>query len=737
MAAICKLQTNPNIIRLCGATIHYRPLPMPDQDETLLLHLNEAIATIRDKDSLFKVVTTKLRLIFPFDLIGINVFDEALLNKRLFLRDYYGADDAPALPAGADQFTPIANSPVERLVANPRVQQFTPAEYLVDYPEYAPFKKMQALGITQLTAVPLRTGGQLTGFLTLAARRPPNLTTADEKLLEKIGSLVAVAVANTLAFEEVARREQERTLQLNITNALLSIKQREPLFRAVAEALSRVVPFEYFGIRVQRAGQGEAFQGFAEFSRPDNAPNAPLLALDPNRPHGMGAVDTAGMYRQISDLLQTPGLYAGDAFRALARRFPLLRHVYETYGTRAMLIVPIWQRADGAAVFMLASSDPAAFGSDGLATVQSLVPQIALALENLFAFEQIEELKAQVEQERTYLLDEINTSAHFGADSGAFIGSGPALRQVQLRISQVAPTDTTVLISGETGTGKELVARELHHASPRHARALIKLNCAALPAQLIESELFGHEKGAFTGAVERRIGKFELANGGSIFLDEIGELPLDLQAKLLRVLQEREFERVGGTKVLRSDARVIAATNRVLAAEVAAGRFRADLYYRLNVFPIELAPLRERREDIEPLLRHFIQRLSKRLGRPPRQVRPADLAALQAYSWPGNIRELEHVLEQAIIVSQETFLEFAGFAAAPLALAVGPVAAPSFAPLKTLKEQERDHILAALARTGGRVSGSNGAALLLDINPKTLEARMKKLGIRRTVGVEA
>ncbi|GAB3860990.1 sigma 54-interacting transcriptional regulator [Hymenobacter terrigena] len=710
---------------------------MPTNDENLLLHLNEAIATIRDKDQLFKVVTTKLRLIFPFDLIGINVFDEEVKQKRLFLRDYYGVDEAPPLPPGADYFSPIAGSPIERLVADPRVQQFTPQQYLADYPEYAAYKKMTHLGVTHLTAVPLHIGGRLTGFMTLASRRTPHFTAADEKLLEKIGSLISIAVANTLAFEEVARREQERTLQLNITNALLSIKQREPLFRAVAEALSQVVRFDYFGLRVQRAGRQEPFEGFAEFSRSGEGPEAPLLALDPNRQYGLNRLDNAAMYQQLNDLLKEPGLYVADDFRAQAQRYPLLRHVYEEYGTRAMLIVPIWQRADGAAVLMLASPNPTAFRPEDLATVLALTPQIALALENLFAFEQIEELKAQVEQERTYLVDEINTSARFGADSGTFIGSSPALQLVERRIGMVAPTDTTVLISGETGTGKELVARELHNASPRHARALIKLNCAALPAQLIESELFGHEKGAFTGAVERRIGKFELANGGSIFLDEIGELPLDLQAKLLRVLQEREFERLGGTKVLHSDARVIAATNRVLADEVAAGRFRADLYYRLNVFPIELAPLRERREDIEPLLRHFVQRLSKRLGKPIRQVRPTDLAALQAYSWPGNIRELEHVLEQAIIVSQGPFLEFAGFAAAPLVLgAAGAVPAPGVAPLKTLKEQERDHILAALTRTGGRVSGAQGAALLLDINPKTLEARMKKLGIRRTVGVE-
>ena len=234
---------------------------MPNQDETLLLlHINEAIATIRDKDSLFKIVTTKLRLIFPFDLIGINVFDAELKNKRLFLRDYYGEEDLmPALPGHPNAFSPIAGSPIEQLVAAPHVHQITLLEYMGDYPDYEPFTRIKRLGITHVTAVPLSAAGRLTGFLILASRRNPNLSRNDERLLEKIGSLIAVAVANTLAFEEVARREQERTLQLHITNALLSIKQREPLLRAVAEALSQVVPFEYFGIRVQRAGQGQAF----------------------------------------------------------------------------------------------------------------------------------------------------------------------------------------------------------------------------------------------------------------------------------------------------------------------------------------------------------------------------------------------------------------------------------------------------------------------------------------------
>jgi formate hydrogenlyase transcriptional activator len=715
----------------------------PSSDDLLLLHLNEAIATIRDKEQLFQIIARKLRLIFPFDMMGITIFDEGLLNKRLFFKNYTTINPTSLPPANIAAFTPIAGTPVELLVQNPRVQHIELREYVKQYTDFEAFQRLLELGVHYMTMVPMWLNGRLTGFLILAVVRAPTYSAADEQLLEKIASLIAVAVRNSLDFEEVALREQQRTLQLNITNALLSIKQREPLFRAIADELGRVMPFDYFGIRVQRAGEREAFEGFAEFARPHDDPNGELIALDPNRHQGPYKEAVATMYRQVGGLLQNPGLYAGEDFRQLAVRYPAMRYAYDEHQVRAMLIVPIWQRADGAALLLLASPSPTGFTPDSLATVQALVPQIALALENLFAFEQIEELKAQVEQERTYLIDEINTDRP-AADG--LIGVSPALQQVRQRIGQVASTDATVLITGETGTGKEVVARALHQASPRHGRALVKINCAALPAQLIESELFGHEKGAFTGAVERRIGKFELANGGTIFLDEVGELPLDLQAKLLRVLQEKEFERLGGNRVLHTDARVLAATNRVLEDEVRAGRFRADLYYRLNVFPIHLLPLRERPQDITPLVQHYLGSLSKRIARPARPIRPTDMAALLAYPWPGNIRELEHVLEQAIIVSQGAWLEFSGFAAAGRLLTlpaspsntepIGPAptlgTAPD-APIKTLRDQERDHILAALRHTGGRVSGQQGAAVLLDINPKTLEARMKKLGIRRTV----
>jgi formate hydrogenlyase transcriptional activator len=718
------------------------------QDESLLLHLNEAIATIRDKDQLFQIIARKLRLIFPFEMMGISIFDKDLLNKRLFFKNYTTISPPEPTPDSMGVFTPIAGSPVELLVQDPRIQQIELSDYVRQYADFEPFQRFMRQGIRYMTMVPMWLNGQLTGYLILSTIRRALYSVADEQLLEKITSLVAVAVRNSLDFEEVARREQQRTLQLNVTNALLSIKQREPLFRAIAEELKQVVPFDYFGIRVQRAGQREAFEGFAEFTLPADDPTGALLALDPNRHKGNHQQEITAMYQQVGGILQVTGLYAGEEFRQIAVRYPAMRYAYDEHQVRAMLIVPIWQRDDSAAVLLLASPDPNGFTPDSLATVQALVPQIALALENLFAFEQIEELKAQVEQERTYLIDEINTDR----PADGLIGVSPALQQVRQRIAQVAGTDATVLITGETGTGKEVVARALHQASPRQGRALVKINCAALPAQLIESELFGHEKGAFTGAVERRIGKFELADGGTIFLDEVGELPLDLQAKLLRVLQEKEFERLGGNRVLTTDARVLAATNRVLEEEVRAGRFRADLYYRLNVFPIQLAPLRERPQDIEPLVQHYLVSLSKRLARPPRPIRPVDMAALLAYPWPGNIRELEHVLEQAIIVSQGAWLEFGGFAAGPVLRALPAatlvptehLASPATAsatdddqgPIKTLREQERDHILTALRRTGGRVSGAQGAATILDINPKTLEARMKKLGIRRTVVAE-
>jgi DNA-binding NtrC family response regulator len=312
----------------------------------------------------------------------------------------------------------------------------------------------------------------------------------------------------------------------------------------------------------------------------------------------------------------------------------------------------------------------------------------------------------------------------------SIVGDSPALARVRQQIAQVAPTDSTVLILGETGTGKELVARAIHELGARRERPLVRINCAALPRELVESELFGHEKGAFTGAMQQRRGRFELADGGTLLLDEVGELPLEAQAKLLRVLQEREFERVGGTRSLRTDVRVIAATNRELQAQVAAGAFRSDLYYRLNVFPIVVPPLRERREDIARLLQHFAARTARKLGRTLDGVSPEFIERSSAYDWPGNIRELENLVERAMILSSAALLDGSHL----LAPAPGSSQKVAFAPSAegTLEEMERAHITRVLEQARWVIEGDKGAARILGLNPSTLRGRLRKLGIRKT-----
>jgi PAS domain S-box-containing protein len=337
------------------------------------------------------------------------------------------------------------------------------------------------------------------------------------------------------------------------------------------------------------------------------------------------------------------------------------------------------------------------------------------------AFAQLSELKTQLEAEIIYLREELKLDHDFGE----IVGESEAIRNVFYKIEQVSPTNTTVLILGETGTGKELVARAIHRTSMRKDKPLIKVNCATLPPTLIESELFGHEKGAFTGATARQLGRFEMASGGTIFLDEIGDLPLELQGKLLRVLQEGEFERLGSGKTIKVNVRVIAATNRNLPGEVQKGVFREDLWYRLNVFPLTVPPLRERTEDIPLLVEAFARKFSKELGKPIKAISPAALKALQDYSWPGNIRELANVIERAIINTEGEILRLADQLNRPRATEIPPLQ-------QTLIELERQYILRILEETGWRIEGPKGAARILGLNPSTLRTRMAKLGIQKS-----
>ncbi len=360
--------------------------------------------------------------------------------------------------------------------------------------------------------------------------------------------------------------------------------------------------------------------------------------------------------------------------------------------------------------------------------VEATVSGVRLAGEDLYCMilrdvDELARAEAAVDtlrEAKAYLEEELGTNIRVGD----IVGNSPALRHVLRQVERVAGTEASVLVTGETGTGKELIATAIHRSSARADRLLVKVNCAALPAGLIESELFGHERGAFTGAVARKIGRFELADHGTLFLDEIGDLPLEFQAKLLRVLQEGEFERVGGARTLRVDVRLVAATNRDLEAAVREGSFRSDLYYRLNVFPIHLPPLRERRGDIPHLARFLVQKHARRMGRRVERVHPDFMAALVAYEWPGNVRELENVIERALVLTDEPVLRLAGDLRPP-----APAAERAHG--TTLDDAQRDHIRAILERTGWRVSGPNGAARILGMKPSTLETRMKKLGIER------
>jgi formate hydrogenlyase transcriptional activator len=412
----------------------------------------------------------------------------------------------------------------------------------------------------------------------------------------------------------------------------------------------------------------------------------------------------AGRPYTCPDLLAKDGWYEHEFLMA-------------TSGIRAYVSVPLMVhgRLIGTAAFTRKA--PVDFTDAELATLTAVARALAVAVSNALAYDEIRGVRDRVEAENLELRAQLGQAPWFEE----IVGDSAAMRRVLERVEQVATTDATVLITGETGTGKELVARALHRRSGRASGPLVKVNCAAIPETLLASELFGHERGAFTGAVERRRGRFEQADGGTIFLDEIGDLPLETQVTLLRVLQEREFERLGGAHTVRVDVRVVAATHRDLAAEVAAGRFRSDLYYRLNVFPVRVPALRDRPEDIPPLVAHFVQKYSARFGRSVSRVHERTLGALMTWSWPGNVRELENAIERAMIVARGDTLKIerdfmpSAETASSLSAQVGEV--------------ERTAIEAALTASRGRISGADGAAVRLKLPASTLEFRIRKLGI--------
>jgi len=424
---------------------------------------------------------------------------------------------------------------------------------------------------------------------------------------------------------------------------------------------------------------------------------------------------------------------------------PLIRN-----GILSVLSVPLRAKGKVIGTLNVGSREVGRYDGSDAELLLAIADQVVLAIQNMLAYEEVASLKSRLEQQNLYLHEERQAEGAF-AD---VVGESAAIQRVLTSVRMVAGTDSTVLVTGETGTGKELVVRATHGMSARRGKILVKVNCAALPSGVIESELFGHEKGAFTGALSRRIGRFELANGGTLFLDEVGDLPMELQAKLLRVLQEGEFERVGGTQTIKVNVRIVAATNRDLSVAVSEGRFREDLFYRLNVFPIPIPPLRERLEDVPRLARHFVMTFAAKMGKPIDTIGEQVMSRLAAYAWPGNVRELQNVIERAVILTTGSRLVLDDAFGAPArghmegpthgpaqGSAHGPGKTPSAAhppaaggrplPARTLEGIERDHILSVLDSVGWRVSGEKGAARILGLKRTTLAARMSKLGISR------
>jgi formate hydrogenlyase transcriptional activator len=404
-----------------------------------------------------------------------------------------------------------------------------------------------------------------------------------------------------------------------------------------------------------------------------------------------------------------------DAANANRYQSPIAR-LAQAEGLKCFCILPLFTSTRGLGVLTLGTLAEDSFQQEDIDLLAQVSNQIAIAVENALAYREIAELKNKLAEEKLYLEEEIRTEHNFEEA----IGESAALKRTLSQAETVAPTDSTVLILGETGTGKEMIARAIHDLSRRREGTFVKINCAAIPTGLLESELFGHEKGAFTGAIAQKIGRFELAHHGTLFLDEVGDIPLELQPKLLRVLQEREFERLGGTRTTRVDVRVVAATNRNLAQMVEEDLFRRDLYYRLNVFPILIPPLRERSEDIPLLVRYFVQKYARLMDRRIETISAEEMDALTRYHWPGNVRELENLIERAVILSPGPELR----------VPVAELKQPSEAPANlTLQAAEREHMVRVLRETNWVVGGPRGAATRLGLKRTTLQSKMRKLGI--------
>jgi formate hydrogenlyase transcriptional activator len=591
-------------------------------------------------------------------------------------------------------------------------------------PNFVQHPAVSELGLVAYAGIPLISSqGHALGAFCVVDGQPHDWTEEDIEVLRGLATATISEIELRRQSEELRSltanlqdlvgsrtrelRDSEERLRvlLNVNNAIVLCLDRESLFSATATALRGAIPFD----RAALVLHDPIKDVFKVLGVAGPVPSPSVIPLGTEWPRHNSR---SGWILDHREPILTPDLREAPPF---AEHGPLLQE-----GLRSAVSVPLASKGRILGTLNVGSCVPGRYGQQEASLLAAIGEQVALAIENLLAYEEIAALKARLEEENLYLQEEVRAETAFGD----VIGESPGILGVLAKVRKVAGTDSTVLVTGETGTGKELIVRAIHALSRRKDKILVKVNCAALPGGLIESEIFGHEKGAFTGALTRKMGRFEVANKGTLFLDEIGDLPLELQAKLLRVLQDGEFERVGGTQTLKVDVRLIAATNRDLQQAVSDERFRADLYYRLNVFPIVIPPLRERPKDIPHLARHFAMHYGSKMGKRVGKLGTDVLHQLSAYAWPGNVRELQNVIERAVILSPTGRFELGDLVAAPPRGSTNQK-------LRSIEDVERQHIAAVLAETGWRISGEHGAAKVLGLKRTTLEARMKKLGIHR------
>lgn len=565
-------------------------------------------------------------------------------------------------------------------------------------------KLLTEKGVRSYCALPLTSAQRRLGALGLGSSRVDAYSERDVRLLRRAADLVALALEN-LVTQAAFQQEKERLeALLEVSTTLVSSFDVQRVFPAISGFIRRVFRQDYASLAIHD----------------EEAHCLRLYALDTLLADGLIGAETklslkengivkAFQEREIkifsrADLAQ---IHSSFVDRMLALEI------------QSLCCIPLVTPQGTIGTLNLASTEAAAFLPQDGNFLKQVATQVAMALDNARAYREIATLTEKLKKEKLYLEDEIRSELNFEE----IVGESPALKQVLGQVNTVARSDATVLILGETGTGKELIARAIHRMSARKEASFIKLNCAAIPTGLLESELFGHEKGAFTGAVSQKIGRLELADHGTLFLDEVGDIPLELQPKLLRVLQDQEFERLGGTRTIKVNIRLIAATNRDLVKSMAANTFRSDLFYRLHVFPVHMPPLRERNSDIALLVRYFVQKFARRMNKPIDTIPTEAMNALINWHWPGNVRELENFIERSVILSDGPVLRV------PLAeLRLAPDVSPRGSVLESL---EREYILRVLRETGGVIAGVNGAAARLGMKRTTLQSRIHKLGIIR------